>query len=427
MDTPKIEISPRIYLRLHSICDSPLLPSLKEIYMPDQNNSVDLALVKPLASGTSLNNLSLNDRATSDADFFIPFLTLLATKSPQLLSLALSGTGDVALAPVFCFKNLQQLEIKLSRTYLCSQTLGRLGSLDNLLDLKLDASASDSSPGDHALLPTPLPPCYGMLRSFHIIGSPSSIARVVNYIRLPSLANLVIDELPGNTNAHPKPFWVSCFQQLSRSQAIEQVEINQCERWELDHSLSISWLDPLLDLKNMKSLVINGSSLSGSDQDICRLAHSFHKLQKLGLPPNDHSQRRTLACLPYFSQKCPDLQEIKIAVSLDIMDNLLAIRALPDTICGNGQHPLKGLHITSEFGDINIIDTIKVAQFLDLYFPNLFILEYYEPYISSASYHPGSTEASTWEGIHLVRMALQTARIDAIRSKSEMESDRSEK
>lgn len=422
MDTPKIEISPLIYQRIQNIFDSALLPSLKEIYMPDWNNSVNLALVKPLASGTSFNSLSLNDRAISDPDFFIPFLTLLATKSPQLHSLALNGTGDASLEPVFRFSNLRRLEIRLSRTYLCPQTFRRLGSLENLLDLTVDVSASGPSPSLHTLLPIPLPSYYGMLRKLHIIGAPSSISGVLNYIRLPCLTNLVIDELSGNTIVDPKPFWVSCFQQLSLSQAIEDMEINQCERWNPNHSLSNSWLDPLLDLKNMKSLVINGSSLSGSDQDFCRLAHSFHKLQKLILPPKHHSHGRTLACLPYFSQECPDLQEIKISVSHDILENLHAIQELPDTHCRNPQHPLKGLHINSEFGEIQMVHSIQVAQFLNLYFPNLLILEYYEPYPSWASYYPGSTEASTWEGIQLIRIALQTARIDAIfQTRSEME------
>jgi hypothetical protein len=64
--------------------------------MPDQNNRIDLASVKPLVLGTTLNSLTLNNIATSDQDFFTPLITLLATNSSQLQSLALSGLMDVS-------------------------------------------------------------------------------------------------------------------------------------------------------------------------------------------------------------------------------------------------------------------------------------------------------------------------------------------
>jgi hypothetical protein len=411
MDTPKIVISPRIHQHIHSIFHNPLLLHLKKIYMPGQNNRIDLVSVKPLASGTSLNSLTLNNSATSDQDFFTPFITSLATNSPQLQSLALSGSTDVSLEPIFFFKNLHCLDIRLTRTYLHPQTLRKLGSLDNLLDLTIDDSASETTLNTTVTIP--FPSLFGMLRRLRIIGTPNSIARVLHFIQPPSLTNLVIEELPGTTNAHPQPFWVNCFRLLSRCQAIEEVEINQCEKWEDHRSLSTSWLGPLFDIKNMKSLVINGSSLSGSDQDFSRLAHSFPKLQKLIVPPKHHFQGRTIACLHYFNQECPGLQEIKISVSSDILDNLQAVEELPDAIGVNRQHPLQRLYITSEFGPIELFQTIQVAQFLDRYFPNLLVLEYYEPYPSSASYYPGSTEASTWEGIQLIRMALRATRIDA--------------
>ena len=81
------------------------------------------------------------------------------------------------------------------------------------------------------------------------------------------------------------------------------------------------------------------------------------------------------------------------------------------TIRINRWHPLEKLYISSDFDDeeINLIHTIKFAQFLDLHFPNLSILETYEAHESRM------VDARIWGGIQQTRVALQAARIDAIR------------
>lgn len=418
METPCVAISPIIYLRIRGMCDRPLLPGLKAIYMPDNNNAIDFASVMLLAIETSLNVVELNHSAISEEHFFIPFLTLLATKSPQLRRLALRGAGNISLEHVFCFTNLQHLEIRLSGTYLYPQTLQRFGKL---LDLTLDISTSDSAPLD-TQLPIPFPSSHGSLRRLHVIGIPSSIARVLTDILcLANLTSLVIDEKLVRTTVHPKIFWVRCFEQVSLYQAIEDIEINQCDHDKGDYFLSNSWFNPLLNLKNVKSLVINGPKLSGSDEDFCRLACSFPKLQKLVVPPDYHSQGPTLACLSYFGQECPDLREIRICLAFDIDENLDAMQELPDTIRVNHRHPLEKLYIASEFDEIELSHMIQVARFLDLHFPNLSILKFYE----SEIFQSGKYEASNWEEIQQIRVALRAARIDTIhRARSEMESEK---
>jgi len=142
METPRVVISPIIYLRVCDICDSPLLPGLKAIYIPDNNDAIDFASAILLVLGASLNVVELNNSAISEKNFFIPFLTSLAAKSPQIGRLALRGTENISLEHVYRLTNLQRLEIRLSDTYLYPQTLRRLGNLVDLLDLTLDVGAS---------------------------------------------------------------------------------------------------------------------------------------------------------------------------------------------------------------------------------------------------------------------------------------------
>jgi hypothetical protein len=287
------------------------------------------------------------------------------------------------------------------------QTVRKLESLVNLQDLTLDVGASIQAPAMDTRLPTSYSSSYrnsGQLRRLHIIGIPKLITRILDDINLANLITLVIDETPDNSGGQTQSFWMRCFDQLSICQAIEDIEINQIKHrsWGHDHhSLSTSWFSSLLNLNNLKSLVINGSALSGSDEDFRLLACAFPKLKRLVVPPLYYSQGRTLACLFHFSQHCPDLSEIKICLGSDIRKNLDAVKSLPHPIPLNYYHPLDKLYINSQFGQLQPIHMIQVAQFLELVFPNLSILE---------TYDSNTTEGSNWMGIQQFRMALGTAR-----------------
>ena len=69
-------------------------------------------------------------------------------------------------------------------------------------------------------------------------------------------------------------------------------------------------------------------AFSGPDDDFRLLAGGFPKLKKFLSSPGLNfttvfASGRTLACLYYLSQECPDLQEIKIALWSNISDNLI--------------------------------------------------------------------------------------------------------
>jgi len=143
MESSRVIVPATTYLCICGLRDSCMLPGLTEIYIPD-NTSLDLSPIMFLVFGAPLNVVELNNSAISDRSFLMPFLTLLALKSPQLRHLSLCGTGSMSLEPVFRFPSLQHLEIRLSDTYLYPKTLRRLGNLFNLLDLMLDTGRSTS-------------------------------------------------------------------------------------------------------------------------------------------------------------------------------------------------------------------------------------------------------------------------------------------
>lgn len=430
MGTQRVVVSPITYDRIrHSMRDSPILPGLKAIYIPN-NSSIDFFPIMLLTVGASLEVVELNDTAISDRNFFIPFMTSLASNSSHLRQLAIRGPGNISLEPVYRLTSLQRLEIKLPGTYLYPQTVQKLGNLVNLLELIIDVGAE--APVSAIMVDTRLPKKNkpissssssgsdrhpASLRRLRIIGMSSSITRVMDDLNLTSLTELVIDEMPSNSRDDTQVFWRRCFDQISVCHVIEHIEINQLQQgWGHDHHpLSTSWFFSLSSLKAIKSLVINGCALSGSDEDFRLLAGMFPKLAKFVVPgsPGYQSQGGTLACLFYFAQECPDLREINICFAFDIHKNLDAVRGLPRTTSIRHCHPLEKLSIDSQFGQIQPPHMIEVAEFLDRSFPNLAILE---------THGSNSTETTNWTGIQQFRVSLQTTRINAFnRGRSEME------
>lgn len=407
METNRVVISPIIYLRIRNLCDNPILPGLKAVYIPDSIPNDSFSIIF-LVSGASLDVVELNHSAISSRNFFIPFMSSLASKSPKLAHLALRGTGNVSLEPVYCLTNLRRLEIWLPGSYLYPQTVRRLGNLPNLLDLTLDVGASIPVPdiGQRLRISSPSSSRNpGGLRRLHIIGIPSSVTRVLDDLNIASLTTLVIDEITDTSRNQTEGFWRRCFDQISVCQAIEDIEINQLtsRSWGHDHySLSISWFSSMLNLNNLKSLVINGAALSGSDEDFRLLACAFPKLEKLVVPPAHYSQGRTLASLFHFSLHCPNLSEMKICLGFDIHKNLEAIKELSHPISVNQGHPLKKLYIKSQFDEMQSFTAhpthlLRVAQFLTLLFPHLSVLE---------AYDPSQIKNSNWIAIQQIFLAL---------------------
>jgi hypothetical protein len=411
-------ISPHVYLRIRSLRprDTPLLPGLKEIYIPEDfklNTSLasDFSSALLLAPDSSFNSIHLYNSATSDRQFCIPFLFLLSVNSPNLTHLTLCGTVDMSLELVLRFRNLQSLDLSLSGTYLGSQFLQDLGKLYNLLDLTLDTSieAPTTRPLDTRQSDlTPTNSTFIQLRKLRILGTPSSISRVLEDMRdLTNLTTLIIHEKPDDTGQHTESSWKRCFAIVSTFHAIDNIQVTQVEHssWRNNYHLSTSCFYPLHQLNNVTSFVIKNGTLSGSDEDFRFLACAFPKMKKFVEPCAEYREGRTLACLFHFSQANRHLQELKISLAtLDISENLKAINAIRRPIIQDHQHPLESLHIASNFNSLGLPDMIEVAQFLDLIFPNLSTLK---------AYGSDTDQVSSWTKIQQIRVALQAARIKA--------------
>jgi hypothetical protein len=419
MEPNYIVISPNIYLRICAMRDSPLLPGLKKIYIPNNPplGALDLSSALFLASESTLNMVQLHDYAISDRGFFVPFLSSLYIRSPGLLHLVLRGdvlsARCASVEPIYRFTELQSLEIRLRDPHLHPQLLHKLGQLPHLLDLIIDTTTAsdDSSDAVTSIQPHSNPISisnskFRLLKHLQIQGTTTSISRILNQLKgSANLSALKIDEEWDGWGSS----WRSFFEAISTFSAVEDIRIN------LDlnrpQTFSYSTLPPHFRLDNLKSFVIDfDTRFFGSDDDLRLLAGGFPKLKKFVLPGppfiNGNIEfGRTLACLYHLSQECPDLREINVVLSFDISYNLNAIKQLPHPLVRNYQHPLEKLYIDSEFGHLEPIILIQVARFLDLIFPNLTTLD-------SAGLSSDWADIANWEAIEEFRSALQNARIN---------------
>jgi hypothetical protein len=375
MEPLHIVIPPNIYFRIRAMRDFPLLPGLKKIYIPN-NPHLDLSSTLFLASGSTLNMVQIEQNAISEREFFVPFLSSLYIKSPGLSHLALRGVVLIAsVEHIYRFTELQSLEIRLRCPHLHLQLLHKLGQLPHLLDLIIDTGDVATSISPHTNPISIGNSKFRQLKHLQIIGTTPSIRCILNELKgLTNLNALKIDELWNDMEGiSTDSSWRSFFEVISTFSALEDIEIfNRPQgRHYTSIIISVSSLSPLCRLDNLKSFVVNDNVLSGSDDDFRLLAGGFPKLKKLIVPRSPLSDGRTLACLCYLSQECPDLREIKIALSSNISKNLIAIKRLPHPIVRNLQHPLEKLYIDSDFGQIQPIQLVQVARFLDVFFPNL--------------------------------------------------------
>ena len=357
METNNIVISPCIYLGIHAMRGAPLLPCLKEIYILD-DHFLDLSSALLLASESTLNTVQLDVNAITDWQFFVPFLSTLYMKSPGLSHLALRGfVRDTSMETVYCFSKLQSLEIRFYGLHFRPQLLyhlHKLGQLSHLLDLTIDTHYINVASTERPINPISSisnSANFRQLKRLQILGNTTLISCILNEMR--GLRNLnalkIVEEECELSDTEIS--WGSSFEAISTFSAVEDIEITHDLKITHDpddepedywhYTLSASSLDPLLKLENLKSFINDNISFSGTDEDFLRLASGFPKLKKFVVPGPSPSfthgelGRRTLACLYYLSQECPDLREIKIAVSCSISDNIDAIKKLPHPIIRN--------------------------------------------------------------------------------------------
>ena len=404
----KIRLSQFVHYRLLHEREGKFLPSLKRIWIPG-SFSVDL----PAIFVTLSDNIKyVEDNSLSDEtiEFTRTFLSLLGKRSPYIHHLVLRGGRSIDPSYILAFKSLQRLELRLANTFLSSNFIEDLGDLGDLVGLVLHVGPTTlTTPPTSLLGPTSLPKtsprhfprkfCY--LKDLELIGTISAVSRFLGFTYLTRLTSLTIKEEPEPTDIQAERFWIESFGRLQVSPYFESVEIQQSaqRRWgHPDYSLSIHSISPLLRLRTLKHLKIEGGSFCATDDGIFETLKSLPNLIRLSLPEEWHTSCPTIAALAYISSNNPKLNELKIPLAGDIEHSCSIMSdSIDRTAHEHYNSQLRHLHLATRFGPLSLKQMVVLGKFLNRSFPLLNKLEGYGAYSASES----------WDQVHEVQTALQ--------------------
>ncbi|CAA7263388.1 unnamed protein product [Cyclocybe aegerita] len=367
----------------------PLLPCLRELRIPD-NASIDLTLAMILST-PELRVVELHNSAIRDTQFFYPFLASIGRKHTNLRSLILEGDRIVNLKPVLTLAHLRKLELRLANVHLSPTFMEELGSMTALRDLAIHAGVAVPN-----VVPQPIrrechtrvedldiDPAYSKFRQLerlHVLGSLPCITHIVKYMRLASLKSFVLTEIQDSSGVSSQQFWIKCFRHLTRfSSLITTIKINCAAQQRRDESRAHTVLEPLLELKMLTSLDVNGLLFNVmTELDISNIACAFPHLKNLVLPSGSYRSAPPLQSLCYFALECPRLEEVSLFPSYDQdIDKMLEGMAKEaDRLTRDHDHPLRKLFIGSS-APLSNTQSVKFAHILDRLFPNLEVLQRY--------------------------------------------------
>ena len=404
----RVKISQFVHYRLLRERGSDLLPALREIRIPSGTSLIDLPSIFVTLSDNIkyVEDNSIND-AIPNTEFTQPFLSLLGQKSPGIHHLVLRGGRFIDPNYILLFKSLHRLELRLANTFLSSKFIEELGNLGDLVGLVLHVGPPiPPSTPPNVLRPQPLPKmsrslhkfCY--LKDLELIGAITAISRFLEFTYLRKLVSLTIREEQESRNIQTESFWVDSFSKLEVSSFIQSVEIQQTAQRSWGHpgySLSITSISPLLHLRTLKDLKIEGGAFCATDTGIFNISNSLPDLTRLSLPPDWYTSCPTIMALVHISLHSQQLNELKIPLSGDMQNSCSVISDSIDRLAREHCHALRHLGLATRFGQLTPKQMVAFAQFLHRSFPLLRKLEGY-----------GANSASeSWVQVHEIQLALQ--------------------
>ncbi|KAF9484254.1 hypothetical protein BDN70DRAFT_825915 [Pholiota conissans] len=388
-DPDSLDIAMHVYFRLAQLCSSPILPSLRHLQCPSTSQGDFLISGICLFLSPSLQTLEFENISSVEDKLCGTALYTLFSDGAQMEKIVLRGRGlsKDTLSLAIRFEGLRELELQGMGLSLDMQILEEIGKLPWLVDLAIDFTNSSITPLDKDI---------GLrdLKSLMITASIPFVQAFLPHILTTTLETFVA--VAPSTSADKKEFLEDIVSRwkdtLRRIALVHQQEENVEE-------LNLSVLSPLLPLRKLTYLRIEGYAMELTDNNIENFARAWPDMITLLLPfISSGHPRPTITSLRTLARMLPGLRHLRIPLNTGDLP--------PFVSTGEPHSPVHELHtltIASADDPWELRDLLHLARHIDYFFPRL---RYVYPYEAH--------DVDRWVQVHEMIQMYQAVRHEVV-------------
>ncbi|KAF8153355.1 hypothetical protein B0H34DRAFT_800567 [Crassisporium funariophilum] len=390
-DPDSLDIAMHVYFRIAQLRSSPLLPSLRHLHCPSTSQNDFLISGICLFLSPSLQTLEFENISSVEDKLCGTVLHTLASDGAHIEKIALRGRGlsrDTVWMAVR-FEHLKHLELAGMGEAINLEIMETIGSLPRLVDLAIDFTESTMEPLSKDL---------GLkdLKSLMITAPVPFIQAFLPHISTNHLETFVA-VAPSNPPIDKKDFlndvvgrWKDSLRRIAlvHQQVDEHIE-----------ELHIDALSPLIPLKKLTYLRLEGYAMELTDDNVADLGVAWPEMTTLLLPfISALNPRPTIVSLRILAQLCPGLRHLRIPLNTSDLPPFVSTGA-PNTPA----HNLHTLTIASADDPWDLRDLLHLARHIDYLYPKLRSVFPYEGH-----------DADRWMQVHDMIQMYQAVRQEAV-------------
>ncbi|TFK31617.1 hypothetical protein BDQ12DRAFT_693865 [Crucibulum laeve] len=366
-DPDALDIAMHVYFRIAQLRHTPLLPALQHLYCPSTSQSDFLISAICLFLTPSLQSIKFEDITNIEDKLVGTFLHTLLTDGASLDDITLRGHGlsKDSLSFVAEFPSLQALELSGMGENLDLNLVKKIGNLGHLKDLVIDFSNCPISLESLDELDNEI----GLrgLRNLTITASLPFVQSFLAQMSVASHLHTLFVLAPADTVVQRKEFLAEVAARWAMS--LRRIALIHDPMDPEEEGLSVHALGPLLPLRDLEYLCVEGFTMEISDEDITLFANTWPKLRSLLLPFAPPSATRpTIKSLSFLAEKCPKLEVLRLPLDVNELP-VMPTNQLPDP------HRLESLIIATVEDHWELRDLLRLARHIDYYFPWLETVE----------------------------------------------------
>lgn len=391
-DPDSLDIAMHVYFRLAQLRSAPILPSLRHLHCPSTNQSDFLISGICLFLSPSLQTLELGGITAVEDKLCGTILYTLFSDGAQMEKIYLRGKGlsRETLHMAIQFEHLRELELQGMGKTLDMEVLEQIGRLPWLVDLAIDFTNS--------LIPH-LNEDIG-LRNLTSLMVTAPISFIFAF--LPHIATTTLETffaIAPTTDANKTVFlqdvvtrWRGTLRRIALVHQPGQQEVTVDE-------LTLAALAPLLPLKKLTYLRLEGYAMELSDTNIDNFALAWPNMNTLLLPFISAGHvRPTIKSLYTLARRLPGLRHLRIPLNTGELSAFVST-GMPHTPV----HALHTLTIASADDPWELRDLLHLARHIDYFFPRL---RYVCPYEAH--------DVDRWLQVHEMIQMYQAVRKEAV-------------